>query len=843
MAFSSPNNPKALPPAKDARGTDLVNEEIDERILRLLGLDDVFDIDFDTYKTLLRERLVAARMTSSKIPAEEDQLIQEEFKRVKRKTGRFKVTKKKITAEDFKKGSATGLNIARKSIGGIASPRALLPAAKDIEEKSPLQEIIGALADIIKILNEQNRFQKNLLDKSRRGRESLGRELSESNLEKGFKAATKVSEKVLAPVKSLLQRILDFFLTLLVGRVVYKLIEWFGDKENQRKVQSIIRFLGDHWPKLLALYLRFGTGLGRFVGTLSKLLIKGAIRLGAIAANLIGAKGVGKFLGGKGGRMLGAGLQVATTVGTTMALSSGIENFGGIGGEQKTPGFAGGGMVKVPAFAGGGLNFKGLMGKASPAMFGPLGMLMSGLMGSNSSEPSGYVSGEKGVDKVPAMLSDGEFVMSRGAVQKYGVDTLESMNAAGGGTNRPRMISGTTYAAGGGYIGSQEEKKERVKDPILQKRQKDFGPGATPQISTQEDFEKFRKLADAEKFAERLKRIEAQIQSQRGLSSGKGINIKGSELGTNIGKGFSTTFMGREAIKVSLPPGGSYENEITLAGKRYFAMKKGNDIIYVSHFAKGLSGQVDKYGARNESYKNSAGGGLVGGYGLKRDNKNLPKTKIMTGPDGPYVGYLRIRNGQPEYARPTQRKSGFLEQLANLFDPKSAAGRQETLNARSMRLAAITDLEQYRKEGMKEENIKKMLGPNLYSKAVNDLKAKKARIKQESDMKSQAGMAKYSASSVSAAQRVSQGKYYGPGGDPKGTGRGQVQLAKSKPNLKAPAPPSKPPVVVRSTAGGGQGGRRGSGSSPSTRRTTVPSFGAVCKAKDRPRNAKILGIF
>jgi len=44
-------------------------------------------------------------------------------------------------------------------------------------------------------------------------------------------------------------------------------------------------------------------------------------------------------------------------------------------------------------------------------------------------------------------------VMSVGAVQKYGVDTLEGMNAAGGGTNRPKMMGGKTYAAGGGQVG------------------------------------------------------------------------------------------------------------------------------------------------------------------------------------------------------------------------------------------------------------------------------------------------------------------------------------------------------------------------------------------------------
>ena len=45
----------------------------------------------------------------------------------------------------------------------------------------------------------------------------------------------------------------------------------------------------------------------------------------------------------------------------------------------------------------------------------------------------------EGTDTVPAMLTPGEFVMSRGAVNKWGVGTLENMNAAGGGTNKPKV--------------------------------------------------------------------------------------------------------------------------------------------------------------------------------------------------------------------------------------------------------------------------------------------------------------------------------------------------------------------------------------------------------------------
>ena len=49
--------------------------------------------------------------------------------------------------------------------------------------------------------------------------------------------------------------------------------------------------------------------------------------------------------------------------------------------------------------------------------------------------------------------------MSRGAVDKWGSGMLASMNAAGGGDNRPKIFGGTTYAAGGGMIGGEHKEK------------------------------------------------------------------------------------------------------------------------------------------------------------------------------------------------------------------------------------------------------------------------------------------------------------------------------------------------------------------------------------------------
>ena len=78
--------------------------------------------------------------------------------------------------------------------------------------------------------------------------------------------------------------------------------------------------------------------------------------------------------------------------------------------------------------------------------------------GFNKFAQGGFVSGPAGVDKVPARLTAGEFVMSKGAVQKYGTNTLAAMNAAGGGTNRPTPMGGYF---GGGEVKSYKELLEK----------------------------------------------------------------------------------------------------------------------------------------------------------------------------------------------------------------------------------------------------------------------------------------------------------------------------------------------------------------------------------------------
>ena len=96
-------------------------------------------------------------------------------------------------------------------------------------------------------------------------------------------------------------------------------------------------------------------------------------------------------------------------------------------------------------------------------------------MGVLSMNKGGTVPGRGNTDTVPAMLTPGEFVMSKGAVQRYGVSALEGMNAAAGGTNRPTLMGRYNE---GGKVQTMSEKlghtRGTVTDPEEKKAQEDY---------------------------------------------------------------------------------------------------------------------------------------------------------------------------------------------------------------------------------------------------------------------------------------------------------------------------------------------------------------------------------
>ncbi len=103
---------------------------------------------------------------------------------------------------------------------------------------------------------------------------------------------------------------------------------------------------------------------------------------------------------------------------------------------------SGGGEVQSSPSYNQTVNLQMSGGGQVPGIFSPT---INYLSGGGTPQP-------QGTDTVPAMLTPGEFVMSKGAVNKIGVGNLEKMNASGGGTNKPKLLNNTMYAAGGGSI-------------------------------------------------------------------------------------------------------------------------------------------------------------------------------------------------------------------------------------------------------------------------------------------------------------------------------------------------------------------------------------------------------
>ena len=259
------------------RETDLVDEDISETILRALGLEDVFDIDYGTYRTLLKERMMADRMGQTMDSAEAE-AITEEFKRIKGKVGRFRI--KKQTVETGGISAPGGANRGMKNFlalkGADTEPETQAePTENFTKTNSILDEILSTIQNLFKF--EQRRDAKNQRDADRKKKQ--GRE---DKLESGSgigKGLAKAASAILKPIQGPLEAIINFLKYTFLTYIVKNLFKWFQNPDNQKKLESIGRFLKDWWPTLVAAYLLFGNRFSGLIRFLGKTLIKATAKL------------------------------------------------------------------------------------------------------------------------------------------------------------------------------------------------------------------------------------------------------------------------------------------------------------------------------------------------------------------------------------------------------------------------------------------------------------------------------------------------------------------------------------------------------------------------------------
>ena len=276
------------------------------------------------------------------------------------------------------------------------------------------------LDGILDVLKKGNKLDKKESEADRKERQKEKREKREKLIESlkgGVGTAANVGKKavstLVSPFSGVFQKIADFLKLTVIGALFNKALNWFGEKENQAKMGRVVRFLKFWWPSILAGYLAFFTPLGGLVtGAIGFLTLALPALAGVITANPILAAAVAA-----GGLMLGAKALDGDFSNEELTEEEKIEN------EEK----------------------------ANKVLkdFGVLSM-----------NKGGVVPGSGNRDTVPAMLTPGEFVMSRGAVSRFGTGMMSAMNSSGGGTN-----NGGPFYEGGGLVGDLSSMQNNAEPP------------------------------------------------------------------------------------------------------------------------------------------------------------------------------------------------------------------------------------------------------------------------------------------------------------------------------------------------------------------------------------------
>ena len=267
-----------------------------------------------------------------------------------------------------------------------------------------IQSITDSVTSISQTLLAQQDLDKGKQEDDRIASEKNKRNLRENLLEGGgdTKKEQGVLKKAVAPVENFLKKIGQWFMKLFAAKAVIELIGWFSDPANEKKVSQIFRFIKDWWPALLTGILLFA---GSMLGPAGLIIGVGALVVAFLPKLINTVKtlfGFGKSTE-RDAKKLEEQTKKQDEVGTVTPRGdrTDLEN-------QKFDS-----MMKEKNFSQGGV-----------------------------------VPGQGNEDTVPAMLTPGEFVMSKGAVDQIGVGNLMAMNKSGGGTNQPKMMK----FAGGGSV-------------------------------------------------------------------------------------------------------------------------------------------------------------------------------------------------------------------------------------------------------------------------------------------------------------------------------------------------------------------------------------------------------
>ena len=310
-----------------------------------------------------------------------------------------------------------------------------------------LNIINDSISRVLNVLKAESLLDKKKTNEIRKNQEDQERREKENLLESSGRKLSRTFQQAFTPIKSAMDAIFKFILFTLAGRAVSKILKWFADPTNEKKVKSLTRFLKDWWPGLLGAFVLFGTKFG------------GALRssIGAVISTVLYLRKIGipgilaglKSLGIKGlafGALAGAGILGYNLL--TKADEGSKQESGKPTNKSGTP------PASFPTFGANTHSSGGIVRGIN--FFLPEEKHVSEIgyaEGGHIDDASGIAITGAGPDTQLIAAQPGEVVMSKAAVDKFGVDTFLKMNMQAGSSNRPKFANNIQFAKDGGIVG------------------------------------------------------------------------------------------------------------------------------------------------------------------------------------------------------------------------------------------------------------------------------------------------------------------------------------------------------------------------------------------------------
>ena len=429
------------------------------KILLDLGIDPIDPFDPDnaenTYFAAVREGINVIEAATNGRGDRRSEILRKEFQGL-------------LSNKKSKRVVSISKLLAKKSVipTNKIRPQSLLPVEQQVG-RDPVdpraQDRIGnVLNDILEVLRKDLKLDKKETAQERKERLRQRRIQAEAKIEalKGgtgaaARAGLKVVDTLVAPFRGLWEKITTFLTFTLIGTLFNEGLKWFGNPENQEKIANLGRFFKDWWPTLLGGFLLFFTPLGGLVSTVTGIVTLALPKIAAVLSSPLFLKlaGLGGTLVGINqiGKMLGKdkeaeNLAKAQNQSTQKMIDEGVN----AGNAATTSESVVAGDSNRMTDTNLRLNNDLLQLRNDPLKFNKGGFV------------SPRVFGEADKDTVPAMLTPGEFVITKGAVSKFGTGMLEAMNAAA--SNSSKTNQGGPMYEGGGLVSNLSAMNASIKE-------------------------------------------------------------------------------------------------------------------------------------------------------------------------------------------------------------------------------------------------------------------------------------------------------------------------------------------------------------------------------------------